>query len=330
MTWFFRIVFWGGLLATLFLLMQEKPENAAISWALYFGFYYGNRLWMRFILRRRKFALYFFTLAAAIIAIGTVNCALFEPGMYNSKYADVVDVIFCPSGFILLGLMQMVNFQVTVMRDWFHGVHVEEKLILTENALLKTELNPHLFKNMLNNIYSLVLQKKDEAADAIVKLKSFMEYMLYETNDKRVPLEKEINYIRDLVEIERLRLPENFNLTFQVTGNPDGKYIAPLVLLPFVENVFRHADLTSEKAFISISMKINGSSLEYEVKNKIPETTVAKKAPGGKGLNNLKARLKNSYSGLLGVPMYGMETRSKGSIYTASLEILDLCKPENN
>ncbi|HXH18559.1 MAG TPA: histidine kinase [Chitinophagales bacterium] len=343
MTWFFRVAFWGGLAVFLFLLMSAKPENALISWVIYFGFYYGNRWWMRFTLRRRKFGLYFASVIALILIAGTVIFSLLGDAAdelmsgenLSAQEKEIAEVFSALGTFVLLPLnygflafMQMVNFQVTVVRDWFHGAHVEDKLTHTEGQLLKTELNPHLFKNMLNNIYSLVLQKKDEAADAIVKLKSFMEYMLYDTNEPRVPLEKEIAYIHDLVEIERLRLPENFNLKFKVTGKAEGKYIAPLLLLPFIENAFRHGDLNSEKAFIDISLKVDDDSLEYRVKNKIPDKSLSKNSPGGKGLKNLEARLKGSYSGLLGVPMYALETETKGSAYQASLEIIDLDKTD--
>lgn len=357
MKWFFRIAFWGGLLLFLLLLMSAHPENAFISWILYFAFYYCNRWWMRFTLRKGRFKLYFFTVALLIFIVGLVNFTLLlnsgnniergqrafleemmdDPSFSGNDRQIASDVLTVAGGFLLLfshyiflSLMQMVNFQITVVRDWFHGAHIEDKLSHTEGQLLKTELNPHLFKNMLNNIYSLVLQKKDEAAEAIVKLKSFMEYMLYETNEQRVPLEKEIAYISDLVEIEKLRLPENFNLQFKIVGKTDGKFIAPLLLLPFIENAFRHGDINNEKAFIDISLKVNDNTLEYKVKNKIPDKVVSRSSPGGKGLSNLQARLKGNYSGMLGVPLYVLETAAKGSAYQASLEIHDLDKPEKS
>jgi len=332
MTWFFRIAFWGGLLTALLLLMSA--ETAFISWALYFGFYYGNRWWMRFTLRRRRFALYFITAFITAVIIGTINLIFYaqagETLASDNQFKDIeaLMVVLGFLNYLFVFFLQTLSFQSTVVKDWFHGAHLEDKLTYTTDKLLKTELNPHLFKNMLNNIYSLVLQKKDEAAEAIVKLKSFMEYMLYDTNDSRVPLEREIAYIRDLVEIEKLRLPENFNLKFSVTGNAKDKYIAPLLLLPFVENVFRHADLNSENGYVNISIKVKDDSLEYAVKNKVPKAQAEKTGKGGKGLTNLKARLKSSYTAALGVPLYSLETEQNNSTYTARLELLDLDAPD--
>jgi len=354
MTWFFRIAFWGGLLFFLLLLMSAHPENALISWILYFAFYYGNRWWMRFTLRRKKFKLYFFTVILVILFIGTIACTLLiDSGskiseaqnsffdellkgssdssrqMIDSGAAAIAIFFLYFSHYIFLSLMQMVNFQVTVVKDWFHGAHMDDKLEHTTDKLLKTELNPHLFKNMLNNIYTLVLLKKDEAAIAIEKLKSFMEYMLYGSNDKRVALSKEIEYISDLIEIEKFRLPENFKLSFKISGNPDGKFIAPLILLPFIENVFRHGDLSSEQAFIDISIKIKSNHLEYAVKNNIPvRKSDTHEYKGGKGLSNLKSRLEITYRGFLG-SNYILKTEPNGSTYNACLELLDLEKPEN-
>lgn len=325
MTWFFRTVLWGGTLIFLLLTLSVEPAITFFAWLLYLGFYYGNRWWMRFTLRRRKFALYFITAFITAISIGTINLTFYADAAESlAKEAGALLITLGFLNYLFVFFLQTLSFQSTVVKDWFHGVHIEDKLTHTQGKLLKTELNPHLFKNMLNNIYSLVIQKKDEAADAIVKLQSFMEYMLYDSNGKKVPLKKEIAYINDLVEIEKLRLPPGFKLNFKVSGNPEGKHIAPLVLLPFIENVFRHGDMNGGEGFIEIAINVKDSRLEYAVKNKVAAAQQEQVKKGGIGLNNLRSRLDMTYPGLLGSKNYKLTSGSNGTIYSAQLEIYDL------
>jgi hypothetical protein len=352
--WLIRIFGWGAFYFFLVFLANTKCEANRCSadvpfislgmLIIYIALYYLHRVWIRVTIRRGKIGKYFKCLIPFMLLSSTtvlylwihffskeqVNfieaffyhlklIPLFLDGISSSVNNETANAIFLILIWTVTWLLFIVNFQITITKDWFSGATIEDQLIHTENAFLKTQLNPHLFKNMLNNVYALVALKKEEALNAIEKLQTFMEYMLYKSNAQRVPLEMEINYIKDLLEIESYRLPKNFKQEFVVEGDISNKYIAPLILLPFIENIFSHGDLNSEDAFISIKIEVKKDELVYTVRNKIPENIASKKS-GGIGLKNLENRLNITY------PLFITKLSNKlnNNIYQAKLEIFDL------
>jgi len=160
----------------------------------------------------------------------------------------------------------------------------------TELQFLKSQMNPHFFFNTLNNIYGLAYQKEDSAPTAILKLSEAMRYIIYETQSERVTLNKELQFIDNYIKLERLRLLNNDNLKFQnEVGLYSGK-IAPLILLPFIENCFKHSNIDeSDESEINISIWVENRYLYLSCGN-----TVSKKAnykEGGIGTKNALKRL---------------------------------------
>ena len=109
-----------------------------------------------------------------------------------------------------------------------------------EVSYLKAQINPHFLFNTLNSLYALTLQKSNEAPIAVLKLSGIMRYVVTESNREYVPLEKELNYIKDYIALQKLRLDPNVSLVFEIDGEPFGKAIAPLLLIPFIENAFKY------------------------------------------------------------------------------------------
>lgn len=164
----------------------------------------------------------------------------------------------------------------------------------TELLFLKSQMNPHFFFNTLNNIYGLAYQKEDSAPTAILKLSEAMRYIIYETQSERVTLNKELQFINNYIKLERLRLLNKNNLNFQnEVGLHTGK-IAPLILLPFIENCFKHSNIDeSEQSEINISIWIENHYLNLSCGN-----TISKKAnykEGGIGTKNVMKRLELLY-----------------------------------
>lgn len=160
----------------------------------------------------------------------------------------------------------------------------------TELQFLKSQMNPHFFFNTLNNIYGLAYQKEDSAPTAILKLSEAMRYIIYETQSERVTLNKELQFIDNYIKLERLRLLNNDHLKFQnEVGLYSGK-IAPLILLPFIENCFKHSNIDeSDESEINISIWVENRYLYLSCGN-----TVSKKAnykEGGIGTKNVMKRL---------------------------------------
>jgi len=169
----------------------------------------------------------------------------------------------------------------------------------SELKLLKSQINPHFFFNTLNNIYSLVYQKSDKAPEAVMKLSQIMRYIIYETNTDNVELIKEINYIKSYIELMELRSSKKDLVNFEIIGDPENKYIAPMLLIPFIENAFKHCDKKSQIPSIYIKINVFENSIELNVKNLIKEKNKSDSnillEEGGIGLKNVIERLRLLY-----------------------------------
>ena len=160
---------------------------------------------------------------------------------------------------------------------------------------LRSQLNPHFLFNTLNSIYSLSMQKSDKTPDVVVKLADLMRYLLYECNEEKVPLNKEIEFIQNYIEIEKIRY--NADVRFTIEGNTDEIMIEPFLFISFIENGFKHAfDNAYSNAFIYINIKVQPEQIELSVVNNtsIDLETQAKKIQGT-GLRNSKSILELLY-----------------------------------
>ncbi|MES2515400.1 MAG: sensor histidine kinase [Bacteroidota bacterium] len=164
-----------------------------------------------------------------------------------------------------------------------------------ELSYLKAQINPHFLFNTLNSIYSLAIQKNDRTADAVVKLSDMMRYVLNDSNTNFVLLEKEINYITSYIELQRMRLASNVQLSYACEGNVADKKIAPLVLIPFIENAFKHGVNSEENSNIDIKIVVTDIHLKMSVKNNCVTTNNNTLNKSGLGIENTIARLKLLY-----------------------------------
>jgi LytS/YehU family sensor histidine kinase len=170
----------------------------------------------------------------------------------------------------------------------------ESQRTSTELNYLRKQTNPHFLFNSLNSIYSLAHKKSDLVPDAIVTLSEMMRYMLYETDNRTVLLEKEIDYIKNYIELQKLRLNNIENININVHGDTKNKYIEPLLLISFIENAFKYGTDYKGTAFVKIVIKIEENVLTFWVENKIENS---KKDPenSGIGLSNIQNRLNLLY-----------------------------------
>ncbi|MFT3702590.1 MAG: sensor histidine kinase [Agriterribacter sp.] len=160
-----------------------------------------------------------------------------------------------------------------------------------ELSYLKAQINPHFLFNTLNSIYSLAVNKSDETASAVVKLSGMMRYVLTDATHDFVPLQKEIDYIKDYIELQELRFGTAVPITFSVTGTAIGYKIAPLMLITFVENAFKYGLNAEDDSLIKISIDINDRILTVMVYNKKVRVQPDPLNRHGVGISNTKARL---------------------------------------
>jgi sensor histidine kinase YesM len=205
---------------------------------------------------------------------------------------------------ILFNYPTVVGFAVAIkfLKRWYLK-HIETEQLTRENIsaelqLLKAQVHPHFLFNTLNNIYSFILNGSPRAPEIIKKLSSLLKYILNECNRPLVPLEKELLMIQDYMELERIRYGDKLNISLHVQGNTTGKMIGPLLLIPFVENSFKHG--TSQMLahpWVKLDILIENQKLEFKISNNKPEWKNEIITKNGIGLFNVKKRLQLLYPG---------------------------------
>jgi Histidine kinase len=172
----------------------------------------------------------------------------------------------------------------------------EKEKVNAELSYLKAQINPHFLFNTLNSIYSSAIDENaDTTASAVVKLSGMMRYVISEAHHDYVPLEKELSYISDYIELQKMRLGETVHLLYGVTGNPAGKQIAPLILISFIENAFKHGVNPEENSNIEIEIDIHDDTLLLSVLNNKVKTVNGDIVKNNVGIENTKNRLQLLY-----------------------------------
>jgi LytS/YehU family sensor histidine kinase len=205
--------------------------------------------------------------------------------------------------------------------DWFDlenkKKQLENEKLVAELNYLKAQINPHFLFNTLHNLNYLVYSGSKNATEVIIKLSNIMRYMIYDANKERVAIRKEIAYMNDYIHLESIRLNQKFHLDFKVNGSPDNVEIAPLVMLTFLENAFKHGVSDQEEnRWIKIQLDITDSRIEYKVSNKKLKNAPIRNLKSGFGLENVKKRLALSYPG-----QHSLNIEDKDDVYTVTLTI---------
>lgn len=168
----------------------------------------------------------------------------------------------------------------------------ETENLKTELSLLRSQVSPHFMFNVLNNMVSLARKKSDLLEPSLIKLSSLMRYMLYETEEEKVSLEKEIDYLHSYIDLQQQRFGKKLTVNVSLDVGDDQYQIEPMLLIPFVENAFKHGTGSIEGATIQIDLTANKNILQFNVSNKYdPLSAEIKDASSGIGLNNVSRRL---------------------------------------
>ncbi|MNQ30779.1 Sensor histidine kinase YpdA [compost metagenome] len=171
-----------------------------------------------------------------------------------------------------------------------HKQKLEQDKTVAELAMLKAQINPHFFFNSLNSIYSLTYTNVEDSRSALHTLSRMMRYLLYSTEGERTTLLKEVDFLKDFIALMRLRANSKLTITTNIPEKLHDYPIVPMLLLPLVENAFKHGVHATDKSEIHITLTQNGTELEFEVENTFFEKTTVSDE-GGIGLTNTKRRL---------------------------------------
>ncbi len=192
---------------------------------------------------------------------------------------------------------------------------LEKQKVTTELEYLKQQINPHFLFNSLNSIYSLALTNSEITTHSILKLSSILRYMLYESEDSMVMLQKELDTVKDYIDLHKLRLTELVDVQYKVTGVAGHHTIAPFVLIPLIENAFKYGTDTASPSFIHIQLDIGSDDIRLEVSNKIVRK-VTNETSSGIGLKNIERRLE-----LLYPSEHLLRTHVENEVYKVTLQL---------
>ncbi len=187
-------------------------------------------------------------------------------------------------------------------KTWYLKQEEKQMLIKTnadaEIMLLKAQVHPHFLFNTLNNIYSFVLIKSPQALLLVRNLSDILKYMINDCDAALVPLQKEVKMLQDYIALEKVRYGDRLNIEVTVTGDCADKMITPLLLIPFVENAFKHGSSKMlDKPFIKMNIQIQESTLYFSLVNNKPLADNNNNTKKGIGLTNVKKRLQLLYPG---------------------------------
>jgi sensor histidine kinase YesM len=207
---------------------------------------------------------------------------------------------------MMMGELYVITFVTAIkitldfLKEQKRVTDLEKSQLETELLFLKSQISPHFFFNTLNNIYSLSVEKSNKTPKIILKLSELMRYMLYETKNKRQTLENEILCIQNYLDLERIRNDDRLEVNISISGDIHDKEIAPILLLTFVENAFKHGvNKNTGKVKIDINFNVKEDFLHFSISNPMPTITKLKEnlnISSGIGIENVKKRIALGYN----------------------------------
>ena len=313
-----------------FLPAQALTFFFFLSNVCYISFYYFNtHVLIPRLLDRNKIIPYFLVIVAFLIFFGDV------PRLYQNFFGDIqrfatnLQIVknknyrppILSSGSIAIFLLVFLfGTGSRVLQRWMiserKNKQIENEKLNAEIAFLKAQINPHFLFNTLNNIYSLAANKSDMTASAVMKLSNIMRYVLTEAKNDSVPLEKEMQFINDYIELQKIRTTNKTSVGFTVVGDVTGKHISPMILLPFTENAFKYGVSARDLSPINILLESHKDHIHFKIRNMKHTGNRKDLSNTGIGIANTRRRLELLYPG-----KYHLDIEDIAASYTVNLNI---------
>jgi LytS/YehU family sensor histidine kinase len=224
----------------------------------------------------------------------------------------------------VLPFLHVGGFAVSIklLQYWYiqrkQTLEAERQKTIVELQLLKAQLHPHFLFNTLNNLYAHSLEASPRCPEIVMKLSELLRFMIYESNTPKMPLTKEIQALQSYITLEELRYGDRIDISVTIEGDVEKYQIAPFLLLPFLENAFKHGTSKQlEKCWLSLSLSMEGSLMYFKLVNSVDrgkDEELTK--PGGLGLMNVKKRLELLYKN-----KYKFETKRLEDVFVVDLEV---------
>ncbi|SNY95470.1 Histidine kinase [Flagellimonas pacifica] len=298
---------WGSVHDDFALSLKTNLIGFPIHIALaYFNIYF---LMPKYVYTR-KYVLYAFLMVACLFIMLLVKFNLtyylIDTNVMPEGPGETDSITFNYAMTTMIGELYVVAFAtaIKVTVDWLREhskLHeLEKRQLTTELKFLRSQVSPHFFFNTLNNVYSLTLEKSNKAPEVILKLSELMRYLLYATRKRKQDLKSEIDCIQNYIDLERIRFDDSLQIDIGISGDMENKTIAPMLLVPLIENCFKHGATKSiGEIHIAIDINVTDDYMYFNVSNTVPKKEVEGKVAtrgGGIGLSNVKKRLELGYT----------------------------------
>ncbi len=308
------LLFWGimylvylAITVTITSLTQAFLMTTLLLGASIFQVYFNLLLLIPRFLEKKKYLLYGVTSALLIVSVAFIRMILHVDVLNESDFSllnklntNEIKWLWLLVMTIVHGGIHMLVVIFKMIVEWEESQRIKSEMkshqLEAELKLLRLQLNPHFLFNTLNNIYTLAYLKKDNAAPMIMKLSESMRYMLSEANHKEVPLEREVNFLKNYLELNSLKSTQFSKIEMECKGVKGYHFIAPLLLISFLENIIKHSDLeTNPSGWASISLLVDEEDVLHLTAENSKEPKAQNLVSTGIGLSNIKKRLALMY-----------------------------------
>ena len=280
-------------------------------------FYLNTEILVPLLVYKRKYILFLITQVILFSLIMLIHGEFFKLmitektfSFINSSSHNIITFLFAIIASIAY---KTVNDRTKSQKE--ANERIQENL-KTELSFLRSQISPHFLFNIMNNIAAMVRLKSDELEPTVHKLSSLMQYMLYETDEEKVLLQSEIENLHNYIALQQQRFSEKLTLHVSIDAKENWHTIEPMLLIPFVENAFKHGTGLVQNPEIEIELKAENGKLYFNVKNRFIETETTKDKTSGIGLVNVKRRLVLLYGN-----QHHLTVNKTGDLFIASLEL---------
>lgn len=264
--------------------------------------FYANYFWLCSMLNRRRLWLFLLLNVALFVAEFVVSHTVFESFNIDKQRRDDLPgamlSAFVYSSFITyasgVGVAVAVRYAERLFESEMERKRLETEKLTSEISLLKYQIQPHFFFNTLNNIYALVSRSPADAKQAILSLSRMMRYVLYDNSSDRIRLSQEIDFLRNYDNLMKIRVRDTVDTQFEAPADADGLMVPPLLLIPLLENAYKHG-VSAPQSFVRSRLTVADGRLRFVVANSLCSPTVDDRSHSGIGLANLRKRLEIIY-----------------------------------
>jgi two-component system LytT family sensor kinase len=297
----FHVLVWSAVLFVPYFFASPSSHYATIGSVpcnyftltnvLHIGVFYFNAffLYSRF-LNRRHWWLYLLTLALLVIVVYHLKVFILTrwfPALATEEHAFAFT--FFPIVFFVV--------VSTVFRLVSDKINLEKEQLAMELKFLRSQVNPHFLFNVLNNLVSMARHQSEQLEPSLIKLSGLMRYMLFDSGERKISLRAEVEYLRSYIDLQELRFGEDVEIETNMGPLDATHTLEPMLLIPFVENAFKHGITSTEKPVIRVDLKADDGTLHFRVTNRVEKDRQSKDGGSGIGLANVRARLNLLYPG---------------------------------